>query len=395
MLFQHRQLGVASPTNKPTIGVRAQGFSGGGLWLMQPNAPFSDATGQNQLATIAVAGSFGGGLIGPQWNNGELDIANGAAIQDMALSNTSGLTTWAWINPTALTTGNIWDKSDANTVNRGLGFEFLNSGTLRITVIRSSIDDTYVMNGTLLGTSNRWYHVAFTWDGTVGASARIAFYLNGVPTAGTVGAGSGTQASDSGFPLRIGKGFRGQIAGGVALVGIDRREYSAAEATALYSDPWRNLTPYSMRSRGVASPVTVAPGVGSIVFTGQAPTTTTNAAVSPAAGSLVFTGFAPTVTTNSVVAPGVGSIVLTGLAPTTTIDAAVAPGVGSVVFSGFAPTITSNAVVSPGVGAIVLTGFAPTATINATVAPAAGSIVFSGFAPTVTNLGGMFFRSFP
>jgi hypothetical protein len=90
-----------------------------------------------------------------------------------------------------------------------------------------------------------------------------------------------------------------------------------------------------------------------------------------------------TVTTLSV-APGAGSIIFTGFAPTVVTDMVVAPGVGSIVFTGFAPTVVYGAVVSPDAGSIVFTGFAPT--IDITVEPGAGSITFTGQAPTVSNL---------
>lgn len=82
--------------------------------------------------------------------------------------------------------------------------------------------------------------------------------------------------------------------------------------------------------------VTVSPGVGSILFTGYAPTVVSNTAVAPGVGSVVFTGFAPSITSDTVVAPGVGAIVFTGAAPT--LDITVAPGVGAMTLTGFAPS---------------------------------------------------------
>jgi hypothetical protein len=148
----------------------------------------------------------------------------------------------------------------------------------------------------------------------------------------------------------------------------------------------------------------VAPGVGSLVFTGFAPTpsiaaTTTTfltagkragqSAVVAETGLLTFVTALPAVVTETrdtslTAAPGAGSIVFTGFAPTTGTDAAVSPGAGSIVFTGFAPSTTGDGVVSPGVGAIVFTGAAPT--VDTTVAPAAGAITLTGFAPTTLAL---------
>lgn len=85
--------------------------------------------------------------------------------------------------------------------------------------------------------------------------------------------------------------------------------------------------------------LTVAPGAGSVVFTGNAPSVDSTAA--PGAGSLVFTGLAPSA--DATVAPGVGSVTFTGLAPS--VDSTVAPGVGSLVFTGYAPTVSFGTVV--------------------------------------------------
>ena len=148
------------------------------------------------------------------------------------------------------------------------------------------------------------------------------------------------------------------------------------------------------------------PDVGSIVFTGFAPSV--DETVAPGPGSIVFTGQAPSA--DEAVLPGVGSIVFNGLAPSA--DESLLPGVGSVVFNGQAPTYNPEGVaprlphqlgvgpraliahplrdystppagqtVAPGAGSIVFTGQAPSA--DEAVLPGTGAITFNGFAPSV------------
>lgn len=169
------------------------------------------------------------------------------------------------------------------------------------------------------------------------------------------------------------------------------------------------------------APASAAPGVGSAVFTGFAPTVTYGATVAPAAGSVVLTGAAPTVVAvqlalaaqsplatilaswqtpdplptlprritpqaPTAAAPGVGSAVFTGQAPTVTAGNTAAPGVGSVVVTGTAPTVAAGNTAAPGVGSVVFSGFAPTVTTSgAPLVPPAGSVVFTGAAPTVVT----------
>ncbi len=95
------------------------------------------------------------------------------------------------------------------------------------------------------------------------------------------------------------------------------------------------------------------------------------------------------VTNDSSIAPGAGSLVFTGHAPSA--DITVTPAAGSVVFTGFAPSITNDTVVAPPAGSLVFTGFAPSPDI--TVEPPAGAVVFTGHAPTpvARSLGGGLF----
>jgi hypothetical protein len=64
--------------------------------------------------------------------------------------------------------------------------------------------------------------------------------------------------------------------------------------------------------------------------------------ITPGVGSLIFTGFAPTVTES--ITPGVGSLIFTGFAPTVTESNPDTINVftGSLIFTGFVPTVTTS-----------------------------------------------------
>lgn len=151
----------------------------------------------------------------------------------------------------------------------------------------------------------------------------------------------------------------------------------------------------------------VLPGAGSIVLTGNIPGTVvegiaprlprqlgrgprplipqpwrrdfSSISFAPSTGSITFTGFAPSA--DETVAPGAGSIVFTGLAPSA--DESILPGAGSIIFTGKAPS-TDEALL-PGAGSALFTGLAPS--VDETLLPDVGSIVFTGNAPSAFSEG--------
>ena len=112
--------------------------------------------------------------------------------------------------------------------------------------------------------------------------------------------------------------------------------------------------------------VTMAPGVGALVFTGFTPALTigTGVTLTPGVGLLAFVGNAADFEngTGTTATPGAGSVVFTGLAPTFLSQPdAVFPGLGLLAITGNMPTVTGNAVafLAPGVGRLQLFGHAP------------------------------------
>lgn len=136
----------------------------------------------------------------------------------------------------------------------------------------------------------------------------------------------------------------------------------------------------------------LTPGVGSVAFSGFAPTIAQPHGVAPAVGAVTLTGFAPTIAQPHAVAPGVGAVTFTGFAPAIaqTANQAIAPSVGAVTLTGFAPTLaqTASQEVSPGVGALAITGFAPTvvqASGSVSLVPGVGALALTGYAPSIAQ----------
>jgi hypothetical protein len=90
----------------------------------------------------------------------------------------------------------------------------------------------------------------------------------------------------------------------------------------------------------------ITPDVGSLSFTGYAPTVTTPFLITPSVGALAFTGYAPTVSnsTSPTITPDVGSLAFTGYAPTASVSGvtSITPSVGALAFTGYAPTLVQT-----------------------------------------------------
>lgn len=132
-----------------------------------------------------------------------------------------------------------------------------------------------------------------------------------------------------------------------------------------------------------ASGSSIAPGAGSLAYTGYAPTLATVSSTAPGAGGLTYTGYAPTIGNISTVAPGPGSLAYTGYAPSLITPSAVAPGAGSLAFTGYAPSLVIPSAVAPGAGSLTYTGYQPILGYDSTVSPGAGSLTYTGYAPSV------------
>jgi hypothetical protein len=152
-------------------------------WCLLPIAywKLDDASGTTAVDTY---GGYNGTLNGPTWTTGRK--AGGLALDGLtdyvsiadasAFHVTSALTVAGWIKqtaafPTGSTVCIILRKGDANPNNWEL---CIANGHAELNLDCGDADGAGT-DGTTTLTTNKWYHVAGTWDG---ANARV--YLNGV-----------------------------------------------------------------------------------------------------------------------------------------------------------------------------------------------------------------------
>lgn len=106
---------------------------------------------------------------------------------------------------------------------------------------------------------------------------------------------------------------------------------------------------------GEIIPPGIAPGLGSAIFEGLAPTVQTavpGVSVAPGVGQAFFEGFTPVVST-SAPEPGVGEATFEGFAPFVFVGLNLAPGVGAGIWTGQAPLM----MLRPGTGNATFTGY--------------------------------------
>ena len=136
---------------------------------------------------------------------------------------------------------------------------------------------------------------------------------------------------------------------------------------------------------GPEPPFVMAPGAGSLVFTGYAPALLTGGALTPAEGALVLSGHVPVLQHG--LYPDAGALVLQGLAPLVSAGAIAFPAEGVLLLQGYAPTVSEggggggSVTVSPGAGSLLLVGYGPV--LDHGFYPAAGFLTLSGYSPLI------------
>ena len=129
---------------------------------------------------------------------------------------------------------------------------------------------------------------------------------------------------------------------------------------------WSNNVVYRVVALEVKADanVSIAPGVGSGVVGGLAPSLLTNYIRATDAGSAAVTGLAPVALLGSVMQPTTGAGVVGGFAPSLLHNAIFQPGAGSGVVGGLAPVVVQDVIRQPGLGSAEVSGLAPTATVS-------------------------------
>lgn len=219
----------------------------------------------------ALTGGFGD--LGLAWGStgaaGFLDYGTGADSQDVAL----GPATWVfWAQWTGGSQG-LAERNDGNTVNQGWAISLKDDGTgkpeMAIVIEQSSTNYKGSWTDSTITTTNRprTHMWAVTWDGNLSTVNGLLGYADArrlnVTNAAT---GAGTQGSDAGQSLHIGKtSFASQDVVAASFTGfyemalIFKRQLSQDEITSLYLDRYQVLAPFPSRtwmSITTAMPVT-------------------------------------------------------------------------------------------------------------------------------------------
>mgnify|MGYP003632676701 CR=1 FL=1 len=160
-------------------------------------------------------------------------IELGSQSGDLRLSGSNGSIT-AWINPTI--TGDdyqrIVDKSDGGSAANGYAMVVRSDGT-----VDRYIDGGAAMEGLTVLTAQRWYHLAWTWDGT-----NHKFYVDGVLD--VTHANSATPPSDT-TNMRIGTWNHStarEYKGYMCNVGVFEEALSQAQVKSIMNKNYADLT---------------------------------------------------------------------------------------------------------------------------------------------------------
>jgi Concanavalin A-like lectin/glucanases superfamily len=229
----------------------------GGAWPCAEIA-MVDKAGLNRTGTPTAGVSLGGGQFGPalsfNGSTGSVTIANAPGNQDLALA-TPGFTISFWMNPTSVTTGTLFDKSDGNTVSAGWWIDLndnhaTGSAIAGITFAVEFSSNNYYCH-IPAPTTSVWTHVVLTYNGTtVTDNSAITGYYNGVAqtvTHDSVGA-VGTKGTDSAQPLVVGNATaagsgNGFYSGLLDNIIVDRKVWTATQAAYAFANPFFHFQP--------------------------------------------------------------------------------------------------------------------------------------------------------
>jgi YD repeat-containing protein len=354
-----------------------------GLFVMNEGSGTTD-----QDLVDSQAASFSGSSL-PAWQALEPSILfNGGGSLNSYLNSgtdltfdqlpTSKTTLVAKIFVNAVSAAGIAEKNDGNSVNSGFVFGWDSTGSLQLTVEKSSVNMKVTTAASTI-TTGQWIQVAFTWDGTIGNASAAHLFINGVEQSKTSSAdGSGTlgYSSATNQPFRIGNASfdsaRGSFNGKMAYLAVYRgRILSTTEMNQLDTQlPIQTVN----ASINTLTPSTGAVG-SSIVIAGA------NFGSTQGNGTVTFNGAAATVTNwsgTSITAtvPGgatTGNVVVTA-------GGISSNGVTFVVTP--APSVTSLTPNSGGPGASVVIAGA-----NFGSSQGNGSVAFNGIPAAVANWG--------
>jgi len=215
-----------------------------GCWL------FNEGAGAALVDSLGrTPGSFGDGAASraPLWMVSERD----RAVLFDGVDDNINLGTSAWLNPSYMT-ATCWIRPAATQLDNWGVFlaRWFNStsyhfssgdGTTvnKLKIFINTTGGTQSVAAPTAMTANRWYHVAFTWDG-----ATLRLYQDGVQVA--TAAHSGTLSSTSDKTVlgnKVTTGADNPFTGQMGLVTLSEAPALPGELLQLYAEPYAMLRP--------------------------------------------------------------------------------------------------------------------------------------------------------
>jgi hypothetical protein len=285
-----------------------------GLFLM------NEGTGSTDMnLTDLQAATFSGTTL-PTWNmDPAIAFAGGSTLNSYLNAGTDLIFNWltpgqmtvvAKVFPNLTEPGGVVEKNDNNLINSGFLFGWDNTGALKLTVEKASVDMS-VTSAPATVPPGRWSQVAFTWDGTVGTAAAAHLYVNGVEQPKAVSNdGSGTlgSANATNQPLRIGNASfdtpGGSLNGQMAYLAVYKgRILTPTQLGQFDSQPPIDTSDFSGTIVPNGSPVTITTSTGGqnaqLSFSGSFDQKTTVALSSNTIGAVTVSLLRPDGTTLS------------------------------------------------------------------------------------------------
>jgi hypothetical protein len=212
-----RPAGAALDTTNPLSTSLA------GLFVMNEG---SGATDKNLVDSNTASFS---GTNPPVWNTTDPSVVfkGGSSLSsylnagtDLTFDQltTNKMTIVAKIFVNQVTQAGVCEKNDNNATDSGFVFGWDGSGSLHLTVEKSS-SDMRVSTVTGVIPAGQWVQVAFTWDGTVGSSSAAHLFIDAVELSkSSASDGSGTLgfANATNQPFRIGNADFDSMAGALS-----------------------------------------------------------------------------------------------------------------------------------------------------------------------------------
>ena len=220
-----------------------------GYWIMNEGAGLrvNDLANNNfgtctNMAMSGATSNWAGSALGGCLNfDGVDDHVN---IGDIPLFDTTftNLSISAWVYPTSVTPSNKGVTGKGGAVNqRGFALFVLNGGTISFDNWTSASGTEHSTNTTEAIVSNKWYHLAGTFQGGVAGKVYINGRLSVTNTTAIIANTSGNNTST----LRIGDrgdgGASSPFIGSIDEVRIYNRVLSDNEVKQLYNTPHADL----------------------------------------------------------------------------------------------------------------------------------------------------------